>query len=59
MLRIETGHEALPPMRHTLLTVPCDLSEYAISETGPLSWSAFYNEHPVALEVDVSFDDLE
>jgi hypothetical protein len=49
MLRIEVVREPssnvrfsapVPPARHTLPTVPCDLSEYARAETGPLSWSA-------------------
>jgi len=47
---------ALPPMRHTLPTVPCDLEEYAQTETGPLSWSASYDEAPRALELEEPFD---
>jgi hypothetical protein len=46
----------LPPMRAPLPTVPCDLSEYAIAETGPLSWSAIYEERPRALVLDDPFD---
>ncbi len=50
---------ALPPMRERLPTMPCDLSDYAIAETGPASWSAIYEERPRALVLDDPFDDLE
>jgi hypothetical protein len=43
-------------MRHTLPTVPCDLSEYAQAQTGPLSWSAIYDEVPCVLELEDPFD---
>jgi hypothetical protein len=62
MLRIDAwqsaspGTSPLPPYRNTLPTVPCDLEEYAQAETGPLSWSAVYDEAPPALELNEPFD---
>jgi hypothetical protein len=35
-----SGWPALPPMRDELPTLPCDLREYAVIQTGPESWSA-------------------
>jgi hypothetical protein len=46
----------LPPQRHTLPTIPCDLSEYARAETGPLSWSALFDEPPRVRELEEPFD---
>lgn len=51
-----SGTSPLPPMRHTLPTVPCDLSEYARAATGPLSWSELYDEEPRVRELDEPFD---
>jgi len=59
MFRVDAHAEAvapLPPMRAPLPTVPCDLSEYAVAETGPTSWSAIYEERPNALVLDDPFD---
>src|SRR5688572_11564227 len=44
MFQSESQHAdlpALPRMREELPTIPCDLSEYAMLQTGPESWSAF------------------
>jgi hypothetical protein len=46
----------LPPPRAPLPTLPCDLSAYALAETGPLSWSAISEERPRALDLDDPFD---
>jgi len=47
-----TSAAPLPPQRHTMPTIPCDLSEYARAETGPLSWSVHYDEPPSVLELE-------
>lgn len=44
MFQSESHHAdlpALPRMREELPTIPCDLSEFAMLQTGPESWSAF------------------
>jgi hypothetical protein len=61
MLHTDAANElsVLPPPRDQLPTVPCDLSEYARTETGPRSWSAATDEdlRELALAID-PFADL-
>jgi hypothetical protein len=51
-VRCDEVWPALPPMRDELPTLPCDLSEYAVIQTGPESWTADRR-----IEDELSFDE--
>lgn len=43
----------LPPMRDELPTLPCDLTDYAVTQTGPQSWTADpVNDEELNIDVD-------
>ncbi len=48
----------LPPSRETLPTLPCDLTDYARTQTGPGSWSAASDEGLLELSLEDPFADL-
>lgn len=53
------GFSDLPPIRDRLPTIPHDLCEYALAQTGPSSWSAHRDSvHVPAWSPDVHDDPL-